>query len=370
MSFGLRDLKKEVAHNTERMFKRHIVWGEDLFALETYHLLKTRHGANEVVLIGLPSDKDWTLKPFGPSRVRSEKTLEVCRQYFPELPFELDQQESSFFKEGSFRTFSSRSKAEELLWGEEFFIAPKVIGTKALLPEFNNDLQREMITMEIKEVERMQPGELIENAQWCLVGLNGMRFECEHLYIAHSPARFLDRYSAKKELSNELVQWCEKHQTKAELGLRLVFKGDCVLEKGTLFIPLSYTHPWGHFIGEFVFDEENNETRGEFLHFLDKNETSEEEIGKKIRLFKRQLEKINTDISKKMQAEYVYLKESTACLKFDNKGLAPLLSGLKNLNFVSVDAPFEIKTNERHSFEDSLADVAGELRAALMQKNL
>jgi hypothetical protein len=374
MSFNLRDLKKEVTQKSERLFKRHLVWGEDLFALETYRTLRARHGVNEVALIGLPSDKDWNLAPFGPSRVRGEKALEVCQKFFPEHKFELDEHESQFFKEGSFRTFSSRSKSEELLWGEEFFIEPKIKGIDALMPNLSNDelneLRGEMITMEIKTIEKMQPVELIENTKWCLVGLNGVRFECESLYIAQSPARFLELYGAKKELSDEMVAWCEGHQTKSELGLRLVLNGDCTLAKGTLFLPLSYTHPWGHFIGEFIFDSETNQTRGEFIHFLDKFETSEEEITKKIRLFKRQLEKINPEILKNLKDEYVFLKEKTACLKFDKQDSQALLENHENLKFVSVDAPLEVESSENHSFEDSFVAVAGELRAALVQKNL
>lgn len=370
MSFGLRDLKKEVVQNNERHFKRYIVWGEDLFALEAYNLLQARYGKSEVAIIGMPSDKDWTLKPFGPSRVRSAGSLEIARHFFPEHSFELDENESHFYKEGSFRSFSSRSKPEELLWGEEFFIAPKVLGVDSLLPPFKPELQNEMTKVEIQAIERMQARDLIENAQWCLIASNGTRFECEHLFIAHNPASFLDLYSNKKELSDHMVAWCESHQTKSELGLRLVFSGDVVIEKGTLFIPLSYTHPWGHFIGEFIFDEKLNQTRAEFLHFLDKNETSEEDIGKKIRLFKRQLEKINPELSHKMQAEYVFLKERSACLKFDNKGLDQSVEKLENLNFISVDAPFENKMSPVNNFEDSVVNMAGELRAALVQKNL
>ena len=49
----------------------------------------------------------------------------------------------------------------------------------------------------------------------------------------------------------------------------------------TLLLAQSYTHEWGHYVGEFNHVPQSSKQRAEFLSFLDKNETTEEEISKK-----------------------------------------------------------------------------------------
>lgn len=372
MSFDLRSLKKETTEGLERHFKRHIVVGTDLFALELYRALKERHGANEVGLLGKRSEDAWALRPFGPSRVRGESALKVAQALFPDREFRLNDRPSVFLKEGSFREFNSRSKSEPLKDGEDFFIEPRLEGVEDILPKITAEefklLQSEMLDSEIRFIEKREPQDLLENAHWAFIGMNGMSFECEHAYYAHGPAQFLELYKNKKELSDELIEFCEAHQTPSELGLRFVLTENIFQTEGTLFIPLSYTHQWGHFIGEVKQVE--GKICADFIHFIDKFESSEEELGKKIRLLKRQCEKICPNFEKSFIEEFVFLRECTPCLKFDNELEEKLSKELKKLHFVSIDAPLEQGSAKESSFEDSLLSVAGELRGVLNHKKL
>jgi hypothetical protein len=370
MSFGLRTLKKENTETVERHFKRHLVVGNDLFALSLYRDLKAKFGASEVGLIGEVNKHPWGQRPFGPSRVRGTEALALAEASFTEHSFSLESAPAKFLKEGSFREFGSRSKPEELLIGEEFFIEPQLQGLEQVLPSLSqgelDSLQEDIINIGLKDIQKRTPNDLVENANWAFIGLNGMSFECEHAYFSDGPAVFLELYQAKNQLNDKVIEFCEAHQMKAELGLRFVVEAKIIKEEGTFFIPLSYTHPWGHFIGEEV-ELKDGLVHLDFIHFLDKLETTEEEIGKKIRLLKRQIEKINPDFEKKCREEFIFMRERSPCLKFDNEKWESCGDFFEKMNFVSCEAPLDQRSLLSASFEDSLESVAGELRGVLNQ---
>lgn len=367
MSFGLRTFKKADQAKRERTFKRHLVVGDDLFALKRYLDLVEKYGESEVGLLGEGSETEWSLRPFGPTRVRGEEALKLAQRIFPEGNFSLGQDEAQFFKEGSFRSFQSRSKSEPLLPGEEFFVEPPLVGLEDFVPKLSEEelarARAGLITVAIKEIAKLVPEDLVENAHWAFIGMNGVSFECEHAHFALSPQRFLTLFNDKNELSDEFIEYCEKHQTPAELGLRFVCEKLDQEHKGTLFLPLSYTHPWGHFIGETRGRSTDGLVELDFIHFFDPHEVNEEEVGRKIRLLKRQLEKIYPDFSKKMREEFVFLKDHSPCLKFDDGKFTKNESFLEKFEFVSVEAPLGSLWRKKYSFEDSLVVVAGELRA-------
>ena len=83
-----------------------------------------------------------------------------------------------------------------------------------------------------------------------------------------------------------------------------------------MFIPLSYTHEHGHYVGEFK--TQNGHQVADFLHYIDENHASEEDISRIIRGLKKGFEKIFENFSKINFREYIALEDEIACLKIDD----------------------------------------------------
>lgn len=358
MSFGLTKLKKETPTASERFYKRHLVVGEDLFALETYRRLCALHGENEVGILGFVPQTQEECRMKGPSLWRGEDNFMVLKAMYPEREFTLDQKPSLFLKEGTMREFGGRAKSEKLLWDEEYFTQPRIEGVDGLLPEFDDEslkaIGEKSFRVKIKEIEKLIPTDLAEAALWRIVGTDGAHYDAGHVYFAHAPAQFVDFFSQKSQLSDELIEFCES--TLGPSVLNVVFECERPVSDmtETVLLAQSYTHEWGHYVGEFSKDERSSKQRAEFLSFIDKNETTEEEISKKIRGLKKAIEKIAPDFAKISTQDFIVLKEATACLKIDDKAYANVASQWENWNFISVHAPLEEKLIKEVSFEDSV----------------
>lgn len=358
MSFGITKLKKEVQAPITRIYKRHMVVGDDLFAMETYRRLLSLHGENEVGLLGFTPTTQEECRVKGPSLWRGEDNLMGLRALYPEREFSLDQKPSLFLKEGSLREFGGRAKSEKLLWDEEYFTQPRILGVEGLLPEFTQEecdlMATQAFRVKMKEIEKITPTDLAQAAQWRVVGTDGVFYEAEHLYFAHAPAHFVDLYKNKSELSDELIQCFES--TLGPSVLNVVFECERPVTDmaETILLAQSYTHEWGHYVGEFDNVGQSSKQRAEFLCFIDKNETTEEEISKKIRGLKKAIEKIAPDFAKILTQDFILLKDFSGCLKIDDAAFGTVRNEVENLNFVSVNAPLEQSLMKSISFEDSV----------------
>jgi hypothetical protein len=343
MSFGLSKLKKHVERRTERSYFRHLVVGEDAYALAMYEKLVQTHGPEEVGLLGrvVENSEDYRLK--GPSSFRGQKNLDLLKMIYPELDLSLEKTPSLFMKEGTWREFGGRAKPEPLLFGEEYYTRPRILGAEGLSP--NLSPEQLMKTSEkahqvlLSEIEKVTPEDIVENVHWRVKGVDGVYYECEHMYWAHSPSYFLELYADKSQLSDELIELCESTQTPAQLKVSLYFEKPVSDLTSTLFMPQSYTHEWGHFIGEFKSSENESGQWAEFTSFIDKDASTEEEISKKFRLLKKNIEKIAPDMSSTNVHEYIVLAPEAPCLNIDDLRFLERENELLNCFFVSVNAP-------------------------------
>ena len=136
--------------------------------------------------------------------------------------------------------------------------------------------------------------------------------------------------------------------------------------KNTYFFPLSFTHDWGHFIGEFENLEKGQLAR--FVTFINKEETTEEDISKKLRLLKKNFEKSFEKFDERKCREYVILRENTYCPKIDDNYLAEEKDELEKLTFIGFNAPFSATLRKRENFEDSILGTSLLTRALLVQR--
>lgn len=358
MSFGLTKFKKEAQGPEAKIYKRYLVVGEDLFALETYRRLIKLYGENEVGILGFtPTTLDeCTVR--GPSLWRGEDNLMALKAMYPEREFSLDEKPSLFLKEGTLREFGGRAKSEKLLWDEEYFTQARINGVDGLLPEFTLEelqtISQAAFRVSLKEIEKIIPDDLAETAQWRMVGTDGVYYEAQKVFFALSPAMFVDLYKNKAELSDDLIECFEAMLGPSVLNVAFECERPVTDISETLFLAQSYTHDWGHYVGEFGVVDSSSRQKAEFLIFIDKNETTEEEISKKIRGLKKAVEKIAPDFAKIQTQEFILLRDYSACLKIDDQAFEKVKEQVEDFNFVSVHAPLGDKLSGLVNFEDSV----------------
>lgn len=373
MSFSdIRALKKEEVKESTSKFIRHLVVGEDLHSVALYKTLVEKFGENEVKLLCKKELSPLEVLPKGPSTIRGEVNINAFKKLFPEIEIVEKEEEPIYYKEMEFRKFSGRGKPEKLLWGEEYFVQRGAeVNLAQVYPflgdtEFFNKLNEAKWSHLVTNVNKAEATDLLENASWVVKTTVGEDLTCEHLYWGMGPQEFLTLYEEKNQLSGEFIEFCESTQAPASLYIKLVYEEKISDNPETLFVPLSYTHEWGHFIGEF--SEEDGKQAVEFLLYTDITQQNEEDISRKIRLLKRHIEKIFKKAKKVSCTEFITLDKHTSCPKIDDSLYQNGRGELKNLQMVSVNGPFEESAPMMTMFEDSGCVPTHLMRALARQK--
>ncbi|MDD4975938.1 MAG: hypothetical protein PHY93_16395 [Bacteriovorax sp.] len=369
----LHKLKKVVVIEKEFIKAQHLVVGKDIFALSIYKALQEKYGKDQVRLLSEDTILKSDLLPKGPSTVRGESNQKIIQELYPQAAGEIGASVALFYKDMTWKSFGGRSKPEALKFNEEFFTTTRFnVDAEAIFPELANAeefvsvLNSEAYQVRLKSIHRSGEGFKVE----CL---NGTEFECEKLYFGQSPYQYLEFYSNKNELSDVFIEFCESTKTPSALFVKFIFEKPITDIKETLFIPLSYTHDWGHFVGEFN-TLANGEQEIEFIHFLDEDQSSEEDISRVIRLLKKNMEKIFDKFSKTKVREYIVLEQEIGCLKIDNdlftRSLNEGKNEAKNLFLLGINAPIVDAQCVGASFEYSKNEVDILARALLVHSIL
>jgi hypothetical protein len=361
---ALQALKKEQKTEVQTVFIKNLVIGEDLFAIDLLLSLREKYGKENVSLLPLKPLTENDLHLMGPSLLRGEDNIKQFQKLYPDVHINKVDATSSFFKEGSFRDFGGRSKSEKLLWGEEAFVNNRVdLDEKELFPF----LKEENVFEKIKEssvdyiplkIKKAEPADLVEPDYFHITCSNGTQLNVENLYWCYSPQHFLNLYENKNELSDEFIEFCEETKAPSTLYVEFEFESTIAENNETVFLPLSYTHEWGHFIGEFApMVNSGGKQRAKFMTFIDTDHTNEEEISKKIRLLKRQLEKIYEKFKTISYTEFITLTDKSVCLNFDDSITSNIKKELPRLSFAGLCAPLEHFEKDEVNFEYSSNDL-------------
>lgn len=376
--FNLLSLKKEDNQTQKKIYKRHLVIGEDAFSVSLYNDLVKKLGESEVGWICSHELTQNDVALLGPSTLRGEANIEKVKTYFPDLEITLKEGPELFYKDMKWKEFGGRAKSEKLLWNEEYFTVGRA---DVELSDFLSCLSEEgflervngqRMDYKVKSIAHKLPEDLAEPSHFEVTVASGELVYCESLYWGMGPSEYLNLYEKKNDLSNEFIEFCESTQTPAALYMRYDFEKPITDMMETLFIPLSYTHEWGHFVGEFKEIEklvevriENDDDeveismqkkkvqRGEFVTFMDIGHTSEDEISKKIRLLKKNLDKIFGENLCEFLSEFIKLAPQSGCLKIDDELGSEALQKYQNLNFYGYNAPLKHFVNNEKSCEDS-----------------
>ena len=367
----IHKLKKIAVVEKEVINVPRLVVGKDIFSLSLYTELKTTHGNDQVRLLSEDAILKSDLLPKGPSTIRGETNQRVFKQLYPEVNITKCNENSLFYKDMIWKSFGGRSKPEALRYDEGFFTGDRIDPDYEAIfknvshsQEFIDSINTEAYQVRIKSIQRSDSGFIVE----CI---NGTEFHCEELYFGLSPYYYLQYYTDKNHLSGSFIQFCESTKTSSALFVKFVFDKPLSDVKETLFIPLSYTHDWGHFIGEFKEVDGHQEI--EFMHFLEDQLMSEEDVSRVIRLLKKSMEKIFDQFHKIKSHEYISLEQEIGCLKIDDNAFDESLETqpeeTKKLFFLGINAPITKKQCVDLNFEYSPETLNGVVRALFIHHN-
>lgn len=138
----------------------------------------------------------------------------------------------------------------------------------------------------------------------------GRKIYAKKLVWGKTPCQLIDLLGQTNQLTDDYVQFLESTKTAHPVFLRFFFSEEIGEIEKTFIIPVSYTHDFGHFIGEF-FSASSGGSRqyAEFVHYLNREHKSEEEISKRIKILKRFLKKIFPRFSECLVSEVVSVQE-------------------------------------------------------------
>lgn len=358
----LKDLKKVQDTSFEKEYFKTLVYVQDLYDLITYYNLRQDQGESVRLISAAPLTKE-SLLIRGPSSFRGEAALKVLAGLQNDTEYTLRDAPSLFYKDSDWKDFEGRAKSEKLLSAEEYFTKrgidfdPTSIFTFLKDDSFWTTVEEQRLSEKVVNIRSETPTDMISPVNWALECGSGKVLECEELVFGGSPQAFLDLIGNKKTLSAEFVEFCESTRSPCELVVKFDFKGVVHSGAETFFIPLSYTHEWGHFIGEF------GEKEAQFLHFFEGTETSEEEVSRKLKLLKRNLEKIFPEFSANYCGEFLVVRPESGCLNIDDSIYAQIDKKPAHLRFVHRNAPVLEANEELTSFEDSLSSLLFDARS-------
>lgn len=368
----IHKLKKIAVVERETITVPYLVVGKDIFSLALYNELKTAHGADKVRLLSQDALLKSDLLPKGPSSIRGETNQKMFKALYPDVKITKCNENSLFYKDMSWKSFGGRSKSEVLKYDEGFYTGDRidpdfeeVFKNVSMTDEFIESVNKEAYHVKVKSIARNEEGFIVE----CI---NGTEFHSEHLFFGLSPYHYLQFYTEKNQLSDSFIEFCESTKTSSALFVKFVFEDRPLSDlKETLFIPLSYTHDWGHFIGEFRSVDGVQEI--EFMHFLEDHLMSEEDVSRVIRLLKKSMEKIFEDFLKIKVRDFISLEQEIGCLKIDDTLFAKSLESgkneTKNLSFIGINAPVVNEQGVNEIFEYSNETLNGVMRGLVVQAN-
>jgi len=350
------ELKKSDAKKHKESFVQNLIIGNSLYAIAAFYKLEKQFPGRVKILNQrdfLP--EDLVLK--GPKSLRGTDNISVMEQVFPELAINRSERPSLFYKDQKLREFGGRARPESLLFGEAFYgqmaanFIPDSVFPFLKEEDFLNKLNSNAIQATLLKITKREPSDLVDRARWQVELASQEKINCENLIWARSPHLLLDAITEKEHFSDQFISLLEQTRTPVGIYVRLEFDKPVTDLEETLFIPLSFTHEWGHFIGEF--EKRRDKQIGEFITSVDPEVADEDHVAKIIKILKKNLEKIIPATSTTSYQEFIHVSEAVPCLKFDDMAFHSHLDEGRNIVFVGPNAYLKDPILHQEKFEDS-----------------
>lgn len=358
--FGIRAFKKHKEdHLTEekRQFIQHIVYGENSFAILTYLKLKAQYGA-EVVKLVSPTfiDKQTVLNEWKCSlnTIRDEVTANLLMEKKPQLEIFPSQDIVTFYKDSKFHDFNGRTKSFEIKPGEEYFQQPlfHIKNVGLFSDEEWNNLDESLSTAQlnkfVNKIELATPADLVEKVNFILHTGEFEKIECEKLYWCESPKTFYKKVENKNKINEALGNFCNAVDHQAAMSVYFEVDAQIYEGRGTVFLPQSVTHEWGHFICDFeAFDPASKKQKFVCMMFVNEDEVNEEELAKKLRLMKRVIERTMPEFAKAKHSEHIHYRSDMFMSNILDELADDIEFDHADLKFIGLGAPIDKSQIER-----------------------
>ncbi|MBT3235307.1 MAG: hypothetical protein HN353_05095 [Bdellovibrionales bacterium] len=286
-----------------------LVVGGDLFAIEAHYRLSQKVQSDQLLLI---TEEKWELNNLLRSNLslcRGRSNLQLLGQVAGDLELVAEDKivPSLFFKDMKFRPFGGRSKSGPLLRGESFFTSSGVDIPYSRLFSFLSDsdycakIAESTVECPLKSICHNE-----ESGEWIIGGLDGKKYHGQRLVWADSLSRFGEVVESSPLLNSDFMQFAQSARGDALLMLHFDLAKLPTDQAETLLIPRSMTYDYGHYIGQFVGDEQTG-YHATFGAFVDRDQGSSEEVAKMVRGLKRRLDKIFPEFSSLVTKEFISL---------------------------------------------------------------
>jgi hypothetical protein len=357
--FGIRafkKLKEEHTHQEKRQYFPHIVYGENTFAVLTYLKLVEKFGVESVRLVCANYiDKQSLLNEWkcSPNLLRDEGIASALSERYIKLEIIATGQQSVFYKDSKFHLFNARTKPFEIMPGEEYFqpMAYSMNLEGLFTTETWNNLDevlRPQLSKYIDRIELSTPTDLVQKVNYVLQTGQFESLECEHLYWCESPKNFYAKVENKNKINDALGEFCNSIEHQPAMAVAFEVDSQVYEGHGTVYLPQSVTHEWGHFICDFKeYDPATKKQKFVCMMLVNEDEVNEEELAKKINLMKRVIERIMPNFSKARHNEHIHY---SSCM-FINNVKDELADDIEfdhaHLHFLGAGAPISGQENSQ-----------------------
>lgn len=359
--FGLRALKKvqdDDSSQNKREYIHHLVYGDNFYAALTYLKLIETYGADKVKLVSqntITQDSITGSWDCSLNTLRSETAAQYLMTQKPQLEILPFGGSNVFYKDTKFHKFTGRAKPHELKEDEAFYLEPfyqikkEGLFTDEQWNSLDETLASATFEKYIHSIEVTKPEDLVEVTNFKIRTGESETLECETLYWCESPKTFYAKVENKDEISDGVAAYSTALEHR--IGLTVHFKVDKKVYdgKGTVFLPQSVTHEWGHFIADFSeFDELASSQEFSCMMFVNEDEVNEEDLAKKIKLMKRVIERVFSEFGKGKYKERIQYDRSILI----NKTQDELYKSTKqeNIKFVGEGAPLEMENSNEYFY--------------------
>jgi len=357
--FGIRALKKKQEDHNQQVTKQyfeHIVYGDNSYAVLTYLNLCNKFGSEKVRLVcGNVIGQDSILSEWRCSinTLRSETVAKTLTDKMAQLEIFASNTPVTFYKDTKFHKFGGRAKPHVLMEDEDFFLNPFIninlqnLFTEDVWNSLDEKLKDGQLNKYIAEIELTDPTDLIEKTNFRIITGEFESLNCENLYWCANPKKLYNLISNKDKCDDSLAKYCSQLQARTSLVINFVCDREIYESEGTVFLPQSVTHDWGHFVADFKpFDPADKTQDFSMLMFVGDDDVTEEAIAKKIKLMKRVAERILPDFSKCNYTEHIHYDENMFITNTDDSLKESLETTHPNLKLIGQGAPIEAEDSE------------------------
>jgi hypothetical protein len=357
--FGIRAFKKIQIekHNEKKSYVKHIVFGENSFAVLTFLKLNKKYPGEVKLITKNPFYKEELLKEWSCSlsSVRSESVAQGLLALNPRLEIFQNHTEVIFYKDAKFHKFGGRAKPHELKDGEAFFTkAPYQINLAGLFEESDLEnleeiLKENQLNRILKEIKICTPEDLVEVANFKLYTGESESIHCEKLYFCESPKTFYSLINDKNTIPDSLQAFIAPITNQQGICVNYICDKKVYEKEGTVILPQSVTHEWGSFMLDFTkFDPEKNIQEFRALTFIGDDELQEDDLAKKIKLMNRVIERVLPEFGNAKVEQSIKYSSEYRISGINDDAFDSIRN--ENVKFLGQASPLNIKDSNEYQY--------------------